>query len=273
MVSPEYFDTLGIRIVAGRGLMRTDRAEKGVAPVVVNQAFAKRFFPGQDPIGKMFGSGSGILKPDHQIVGVASDAQYRSLRERVPPTVYSNSTRDDPSILHVRASGDPGLLINPVRDLVGKLAPGWSIREINLLRDEGERSIWRERLVAQLAIGFAVVAGLLAAIGLYGTLAYYVSRNKRGIGIRVAIGAAPSNIVELLAARVARLIVIGTVLGLAAAFALAGWVRTLLFNVAPSDPLSMGLAVSILAMIAVIALMLPAWRATRIDPGLTLREE
>jgi predicted permease len=282
-VSPGYFDTMGIRIVAGRGLIRTDqpedfegsaRKEPSASPVVVNQAFARRFFREQDPIGKSFGTGQGVLKPTHQIVGVASDSQYRSLREAVPPTFYSlEDPAESISILHVRAAGDPAALINPVRELVKKLAPGWSIREINLLRDEAERSIWRERLVAQLAIGFAVVAGLLAAIGLYGTLAYYVSRNRRGIGIRVAIGAARSNIVELIAGRVVRLIAAGSVLGLAASFALAGWVRALLFGVAPSDPVSMGVAVSVLVVIAACALMLPAWRATRIDPAITLREE
>lgn len=133
--------------------------------------------------------------------------------------------------------------------------------------------IWRERLVAQLAIGFAVVAVLLAAIGLYGTLSYYVSRNRRAIGIRVAIGAARSDIVALLAGRVARLIAAGAALGLAAAFALSGSVRALLFGVAPADPVSMGLAVLLLIAIALVALLLPAWRAMRIDPAVALREE
>jgi ABC-type antimicrobial peptide transport system permease subunit len=157
--------------------------------------------------------------------------------------------------------------------LVKKLAPGWSIREINLLRDEAERSIWRERLVAQLAIGFAVIAGVLAAIGLYGTLAYYVSRNRRGIGIRVAIGAARSDVVALLAGRVARLIAAGAALGLTAALALSEWVRALLFGVPPSDPVSIGIAVLLVVAIAAVALLLPAWRAVRIDPAMTLREE
>lgn len=275
-VSPEYFDTMGIRVIAGRGLARTDsKPEKGILPAVVNQTFARRFFPGQDAVGKVFGSGSRILKASNLIVGVVSDSQYRSLREPVPPTFYTNGfdLQDRPNILHIRAAGDPSSLINPVRELVRKTAPGWSIREINLLRDEAERSIWRERLVAELAIGFAVVAGLLAAIGLYGTLAYYVSRNRRSIGIRVAIGAARGNIIELLASRVARLIAGGAVLGLAASFALSGWVRALLFGIAPSDSVSMGVAMVLLISIAAGALLLPAWRATRIDPSETLREE
>ncbi|HEY3743738.1 MAG TPA: ABC transporter permease [Bryobacteraceae bacterium] len=275
-VSPEYFDTMGIHVIAGRGLARTDsKPDKGILPAVVNQTFARRFFPGQDAVGQVFGSGSPVLKPSNVIVGVVSDSQYRSLREPIPPTFYTNGfdLQDRPNILHIRAAGDPSTLINPVREVVRKLEPGWSIREINLLRDEAERSIWRERLVAELAIGFAVVAGLLAAIGLYGTLAYYVSRNRRSIGIRVAIGAARANIVELLAGRVARLIAGGAVIGLAAAFALSGWVRALLFGVAPSDPVSMGVALVLLISIAAGALLLPAWRATRIDPAETLREE
>ena len=272
-VSPEYFETMGMRIVAGRGLARTDRSGPQRTPVVVNQALARRFFPGQDPIGKIFGTGAGVLKPSHQIVGVVSDSQYRSLREPVPPTIYSNGMEEGAYILHVRAAGDPATLIAPVRELVRKHAPGWRVLEINLLRDEAERSIWRERLVAQLAIGFAIVAGLLAAIGLYGTLAYFVSRNRRGIGIRIAIGAERSDVVALLAGRVTRLIVMGAALGLVASFALSGWVRAMLFGVAPEDPASIGLAVALLIAIAMGALLLPAWRAVRIDPAVTLREE
>ena len=275
-VSPEYFDTMGMRIVGGRGFTPADRADENLTPVVVNQTLARRFFPGLDPIGRFFGTGSDVIKPNCQIIGVVSDSQYRSFREPVPPTFYGSAlAMDDDSvnILHVRAAGDPSSLIAPVRDLVRKLAPGWSIREVNLLRDEAERSIWRERLVAQLAIGFAAIAALLAAIGLYGTLAYYVSRKRRGIGIRVAIGAARSDVVALLARRVTRLIAAGAVLGLLAAFALSGWVRALLFGVAPADPLSMGLAVALLVAIALVASLLPAWRATRIDPAIALREE
>jgi ABC-type antimicrobial peptide transport system permease subunit len=180
---------------------------------------------------------------------------------------------DSPTILHVRAAGDPAMLIGPVRELVRKLAPGYAIREINLLRDEVERSLWRERLVAQLAIGFAVIAGFLAAIGLYGTLAYYVSRNRRSIGIRMAIGAARANIVQLLAGRVARLIVAGLVLGVAASFGVSSWVRSLLSGVSAADPVSLGLAFLLIGGVAAVAALLPAWRATRIDPVVALREE
>ena len=272
-VSPEYFETMGIRLVAGRNLTVNDSADKSITRVVVNQSLANRFFPGQDPIGKMIGGGgrTEVYKPTMQIVGVVSDSQYRSLREPIPPTVYSYGPDED--ILHVRAAGDPASLIKPVRDLVPKLGPGWRVKEVNLLRDEAERSIWRERMVAQLAIGFAAVAGLLAAIGLYGTLAYYVARNRRGIGIRVAIGAARSDVIGLLAGRVAWLILTGAVLGLLAAFSLSETVRALLFGVAPADPVSMGLAMAVLVAIAVVALLLPAWRAVRIDPAITLREE
>ena len=280
VVSPGYFDTMSMRILAGRGFApATGASKEAILPVVVNQAFARRFFPGQDPVGKFFGvaddvgAGGGGLKPTREIVGVVSDARYRNVREPVPPAFYVRAAGRIVSILHVRATGDPAALVAPVRELVKKVAPGWQIREVNLLRDEEERSIWREKLVAHLAIGFACVAGLLAAIGLYGTLAYYVSRNRRGIGIRVAIGAARANIVELLAGRVARLIGAGVVMGLVASFALSGWVRAMLFGVGPSDPVSMGVAAAVLILIAVAALLLPAWRAMRIDPAVTLREE
>lgn len=135
-VSPEYFDMMGIRILAGRGLTMADIEG---SRVVVNQTLARRFFPGQDPIGKRFGSGFDVLTPNYEIVGVVSDAQYRSLREPIPSTFYSNGM-NDAFILHLRAAGDPASLIGPVRELVRKLAPGWSVYEVNLLRDEAERS-------------------------------------------------------------------------------------------------------------------------------------
>lgn len=269
-VSPEYFGTMGIPLVAGRNLTATDGAEQ----IVVNQTLARRFFPGQDPIGKLLGGGgrAGIFKGSSTIVGVVSDSQYRSLREPIPATYYSNGLADA-SILHVRTTGDPASLIKPVRDLVPRLGPGWRVREVNLLRDEAERSIWRERLVAQLAIAFAAVAVVLAAIGLYGTLSYYVSRNKRALGIRVAIGAAQSDVVALLAGRVTRLVTAGAAVGLLASFALSEWVRALLFGVAPVDPLSMGSAVALLVAIAMVSLVVPAVRASRIDPAIALRED
>ena len=269
-VSPEYFDTMGIQLVAGRNLTASDGGEV----VVVNQALARRFFPGQDPIGKMLGDNarSGTFKHGSRVVGVVSDSQYRSLREPIPATYYWNGLAEA-SILHIRTTGDPASLIKPVRELVPRLGPGWRVREVNLLRDEAERSIWRERLVAQLAIAFAAVAAVLAAIGLYGTLAYYVSRNRRAIGIRVAIGAAQSDVVALLARRVTRLIAMGAAVGLLAVFALSEVVRALLFGVAPTDPLSIGSAVALLAAIAAVSLLVPAVRASRIDPAIALRED
>ena len=270
-VSPDYFETMGIRFIAGRNLTAADPDKN----VVVNQALVRRFFPNGDPLGKTLGSAprGQEFKSSMEIIGVVSDSQYRSLREPVPPTFYGKLSDDGMPILHLRVAGDPAGLVGPVRELIPKLGPGWRVKEVNLLRDEAERSIWRERLVARLAIGFAVVAVALAAIGLYGTLAYYVARNRRSIGIRLAIGAERADIVGLLAARVVRLIVGGAALGLAAAFLLRESVRVMLFGIPPSDPMSLSGAVLVVGAIAAVALLLPAWRAVRIDPAITLREE
>ena len=271
-VSPEYFETMGIRVVAGRGFVRSDRPQDGIQPTIVNQAFVRRFFPGVDPIGRLFGRGSSVIKPTERIVGVVSDSQYRGLREPVPPVYYHNVPDEGP-ILHIRSFGDPASLVAPLRQLLLSVAKGWSIREVNLLSDELARSMWRERLVAQLVTGFAIVAGLLAAVGLYGTLAYYVSRSRRSLGIRVAIGASRAAIVLMLMVRVGGLIVAGAVFGWLASVLLAGWVSSLLFGITPSDPLSVVSALTILVLTVLLAAVVPTVRALSIDPAITLREE
>lgn len=276
--SPEYFDTMAIRIAAGRNFEPGDAEAKqnDVTPVIVNQAFARRFFAGQDAVGKLFGTGAGPIKPALRVIGIVTDARYRSLREPIPPTIYQPLTGDrlgGPLILHVRTSGDPSALIAPVRRLVEKAAPGFAIKEVNLLRDEVERSIWRERLVAQLAIAFALVAVVLAAVGLYGSLAYYVARHRRSIGIRIAIGADAGAVVGLLANRVAVLVGSGVAIGIAGAFAVSRLTEALLYGVAPTDPVSIAAAGLVAVMVAVMSVALPAAQAIRVDPAVALREE
>jgi predicted permease len=292
-VSPEYFDTMGMRIVAGRGFTETDRPPDNFAAVpavpavptdqrrpsrvIVNEAFARRFFHGENPIGKLVGGApsQGVVKAGMQIVGVVSDAKYRSLREPVPPTMYSFRSRasDNRFILHIRTANRPDAIINPVREALRSIDPQLPIVEIHTLAEEVSASLWSERLVATLATIFGALAALLTAVGLYGLLAYAVAQRTREIGIRMALGARLSDISHTIGGQALAMVACGLIVGIAAAFLAAPAVRSLLYGIAPHDALTLCLTVVFLLVIAVAATVVPILRALRIDPATALRQE
>ncbi len=271
-VTPDYFDTMGIRILAGHGF--TGREAAGPpTPVVVNQALTHRFFPGRDPIGEHLG-GSDPSKPGFEIIGVASDAKYRSLREEIPPTVYMPEPLGNrATILHVRTANDPSGIINAVRGLLRSLDARLPFYEIHTLQQEVDASLWQERLVAALSSVFGMMAAALAGIGLYGMLAQAVAQRKREIGIRMALGALPGAIVRLVSWQAMAPVVAGVVIGLAAFVMASRWIANLLYGVRPADPATIILAVAFVAAMAVVAVTLPAWQAVKVDPSKALREE
>jgi predicted permease len=269
VVSPEYFSTVGIRFVAGRNYRGTEPRDARPTPEVVNQAFARRFFPGLDPVGRLFGA-----KAEFQVIGVVSDAKYRSLREPVPPTVYRLLRPSaDSFILHVRTRQRPESIISPVQTIMRGLDPQLPFYEIKTLAEEVQSSLWSERLVAALASLFAALAALLAAIGIYGLLSYTVAQRTREIGIRMALGARIWNILRLVSAQVIGMVASGIALGLAASVAAAPWIRHLLFGVSASDVRTLTATVLFVMLIAAAATALPAGRAVRIEPGVALRQE
>jgi predicted lysophospholipase L1 biosynthesis ABC-type transport system permease subunit len=234
--------------------------------VVVNQQFARRFFPNENPVGRVFGQ-----KGDFEIAGVVTDAHYRSLREPVPPTYYSLQTSGD-FTLYVRTRRQPESLIQPVRQAFAALAPTLAFTEVHTLAEEVDDSAAPERLTAILASIFGVFAALLAAVGLYGLLAYAVAQRRREIGIRMALGARPRAIARLVGGQALVLVAIGVVLGMAGALLLAPMASALLYNVGPSDPASMIAAAALVALVATLAALIPAARAARVDPAVALRE-
>ncbi len=264
-VTPEYFDAIGIRLVAGRTLEGSDAGAKP-ARVVVNQALVQHFFPNQDPLGRVLGS-----KGEWVIAGVVSDAHYRSLREPIPPTLYT-PLNDGDFTLYVRTRRRPESLIQPVRRTFAELAPTLSFTEIHTLAEEMDDSAAPERLTAILASIFGILAALLAAVGLYGLLAYAVAQRQREIGIRMALGAQPQSIARLVGGQALVLVVIGVVVGLAAALVLAPMANALLYGVGPSDPWSMAAAALLVALVAGVAAFVPAARAARVDPAVALRD-
>jgi predicted permease len=271
-VSPDYFSTMGMHFTAGRNYTASEPLGARPQPRVVNEAFARLLFPGLDPLGRLFGS-----KGEYQIAGVVSNAKYRSLREPVPPTVYSlwgpGFKMVESFILHVRTRARPESIVRPVNGVMRSMDPQLPFYEIKTLAEEVESSLWSERLVAGLASAFAVIATLLAGIGIYGLLSYTVAQRTHEIGIRMALGAMPLNILNLVSLRVAALVAGGIALGAAGSAATAQWIAHLLYGVSARDAATMSAAAIFVVFIAAAATAIPVARAISIEPVTALRQE
>jgi predicted permease len=277
-VSSDFFGTMSMPILNGRGFTATDRDTKSPAPVVINEAFARTFFPGQNPIGKTFGNGQPgeIAKADNRVVGVVGDSKYRSLREPLLPIFYSPMelrTYEGTQYLYVRTQGPPEQIIAAVRNTLAQLDPRLPFSEIVTMQQQVSESLWQERLLAVLAAVFSIVSILMAATGLYGLLAYDASQRTREFGIRIAVGAQRSRVASLLLRDLVRIVLPGAAAGVLLCILLSRLVASALYGVRPSDPVSFSTALLAVATIAAAAGSLPVWRATRIDPAVILRDE
>ena len=276
-ISPEYFDTMRIPLLAGRNF-RADEPESKPSRVIVNRAFVRRFFPTVDPIGGRFGVGTDKIVPgDYEIIGVVGDAKYRSLREVAPPTVYhfrfSDPKFNPGFILHVRTSNQPESIIQPVRRVLNDIDPRLPFFEVRTLAEEVDATLWAERLLAWLSTVFAVVAAVLATLGVYATLAYAISQSRREIGIRVALGAQVPDVLRLFSARPMRFAALGVLLGVAGFYAATPAFRSVLYEVSSTDPITMISAVAAVLAIALAATVVAVSGALRVDPAIVLRDE
>ena len=276
-VTPGYFDTLGIHILAGQDFYWSDDNKQKPQKVIVNRAFVRRFFPGQDALGKLFGARGpdGLAMPQDRIVGVVTDAKYRSLREPIPPTVYSPVVNGFGSgfILHVRTRDNPVAVIAPVREILRRLAPGLPFIEVRTLRQEVEASLWQERLLAWLSTLFGGFAALLAGIGLYGSLDFGVKARRREIGVRAALGASPSRLVRFLSREALLVMSAGAAAGVTFYAASAKWIRQALYGVTSSDPLALAAALLVVTIVVLLAIVSAVWRASHMDAASALRQE
>ncbi|MGI9071955.1 MAG: ABC transporter permease [Bryobacteraceae bacterium] len=280
-VTTDYFESLGIPLMAGRNLEISD-AGKIPAPIVVNRAFADFFFPHQNAVGKAVVQGvDGTKPPTAIIVGVVGTAKYRSLREQDPPIYYSVTDDKNPGgmmyersgMMYVRTYADPARVINATRRILRRLAPNVPIIEAFTLEQEVQNSLWQERLVTILCAFFGITALLLSATGLYGALAYSVARRSRELGIRVAIGAQARHILQTVCLRMIVAVALGLLGGLLCSVAVMRLAASLVFGVRPDDPLSFVLAAAVLMLCIFFAAVPPARRATKTDPALALRAE
>ena len=276
-VASGYFTTMGMRVLDGREFRAgdpspstdADRPAPGVA--IVNEAFARVYFDGRSPVGRrivMKSSSSPI-----EIVGMTSDAVYFSVRETVHPVVYIPLEPRYGATLLIRTAAGAGDLGRVLRTEVPRARPGLVVRDVAPFAVLVTQQMLRERLLAALSAFFAVLALLVAAIGMYGVLNYAVTRERREIGLRMALGARPAHVVGLITTRWLAVVFAGTAVGLAAGLAFGRTVRTLLFGIEPTDPLTLMAPIMALTAAAALASLPPSIRAVRIDPAESIRSE
>jgi len=271
IVGPNYFATMGIPIVAGRDFNAQDR-EGSPQVVVVNEVFARRYFGG-NAVGKRLRFGS--KEPFREIVGVARNAKYRNLREEPLPFIYTPLAQEPQSgmTLMVRTGGDPGALVGAVRSEVHALNKDVPLFEVQTMTDRIAGELAADRVVAVLLSVFGVGALLLATIGIYGVVAFAVAQRTHEIGIRIALGADRPDILKLILGQGMVLITIGAGAGLALALTATQLLKSLLFGVSATDPLTFVSVVSVLIGVALLACYVPARRAMKVDPLVALRYE
>jgi putative ABC transport system permease protein len=277
IVTPNFFNTLRIPIHNGRDFAATDTGTS--APVViVSESFAKKFFPSENPIGKHIkpGIGDGV-HPEamHEIVAVVGDVKMNSLIKDARPTYYlalSQCGVNAPTLV-MRTSGDPTALTTPLRTLIGSINRDVPIYHIHTLEDMVSVAASQPRFQTLLLSSFAVMALLLSAIGLYAVLSYMVAQRTNEMGLRIALGAQRGNVLALILKRGLVLAGIGLVIGLGAAAVLTRYVSSQIYGVHAFDPLTYIVVTVLLVVISVVASLAPAWRAARVDPMKTLREQ
>jgi len=272
VVGPRYFETMEVPLLRGRGFTDADRpGAPGV--VVVNEAFAKRFWGDADPIGKRISRG-GENGPWMEVVGLARDGKYVSITESPRPFVYYPQLQmPDGITMLVRMSGDPRRLVSPVRREVATAAPTWMIERPRTLEEHIGASLLPQRIAAGLLGAFGVVALLLAAVGLYGVVAFAVAQRTREIGIRVALGAQSREVLGLMLRQGMTLAGIGLLVGIPLAVVVAKLVSGFLVGAGAADPLVFVGAASLLALVTLAASYVPARRASKVDPMLALRSQ
>ena len=271
-VSPGFFETMRIPFRGRDFAENEDQKESRV--VLVNETFARKFFPKQDSIGKRINF-SGPKDPLWEIIGVCGDGKYNSLGEAPMPAVFRPQFRDYDTLctLVVRTNGDPRAIIPALRNEIQKMDITLPIYDVKTLTEHMDIPFFPARMAANVLGSFGVLALVLAAIGIYGVMSYVVAGRTREIGLRMALGAQFRHVRQLILRQGMMLATIGLVLGLAIVFVLARFLKSMLYGISPSDPLTFTTITILLAGVALLACLIPAQRATRVDPMVALRDE
>jgi predicted permease len=274
VVGPDYFTTMGIPLLAGRGFGPQD-TDKSQRVAVISETLARRFFPQGSPLGRRFGTNGPTSSEEIEVIGVVKDVKAGSLTEQTRPMAYYPHAQLPQPLDNfvVRFAGAPEAVVPQVRQALKQVNRNLPIDDVLSLSEHVGRSLVQQKLVARLASFFGLLALLLACVGLYGVLSYGVARRTNEIGIRMALGAPSRAVLWLVLREAFTLVLIGAGLGLAASLAATRAASTLLFELKPNDPLTLTLATLLLLAVAALAGYLPARRAARVDPLVALRDE
>jgi predicted permease len=274
----DYLATLELPLLRGRAFTAQDNTPDQPKVAVVNQAFAKRYFGTEDVVGRRFGLGRAKDAPEVEIVGLLRDAKYSDVRYAVEPSAFVpysqlNSANAGTGHFVLRFSGGEAALTTAVRGAVREIDATLPVTNIRTQQQQIDRLFTQERLFASLCSVFGGLALALAAVGLYGLMSYAVLRRTGEIGLRMALGALPRGVLWMVVRESLGLVVLGVLLGIAAAAAATRWIESMLFGLSTTDPAAYGLGAALLLVVATVACLLPARRAARIDPMKALRTE
>jgi predicted permease len=270
-VSPEYFQTIGLPVLRGRGLTPDDERPEAAPVIVVNEAFAHRYFGDQDPLGARLTQ----WELTREIVGVVANERFRGLAEEVPPAIYPTFSQTPFSgfYLLARSRERPESVVSRAREIVRGIDPELALGEVATLDERVAQSVAEPRFTTTLFAFFASLALALAAVGIYGLMSHTVGRRSRELGVRMSLGARPGDVLSLVLGEGARVAALGIALGVLVSLLVARAFESFLFEVRPFDPLTLVSVAVVAAAAALLATYVPARRASRIDPIRTLREE
>jgi putative ABC transport system permease protein len=274
-ISPGYFRTMGVPLISGREFAAADTL--GAPKVaIVNEAFAKKFNLGRGAVGKHMAQGTGDVKLDIEIVGLVQDAKYSEVKQEVPPLFfrpYRQAEQVGAISVYVRGAGEPAHLLRSIPPVMARLDPNLPIEDLKTMPQQVRENVFLDRMISTLAASFAFLATLLAAVGLYGVLAYTVSQRTREIGLRMALGADGPRVRHMILKQVGWMTLIGAAAGVTGAYYLGRAAASLLFELEPYDPVVIVSSVVVLAIVALGAGYIPAYRASRVHPMQALRYE
>jgi putative ABC transport system permease protein len=274
-IGPDYFKTLGVPLIAGREFTRADAL--GTAKVaIVNEKFASKFNIARDPVAKHIAEGGGSRPLDIEIVGVVRDSKYSDVKREAPPLFFRPYRQDERLgglTFYLRTGSDPQALLATIPKVVSRLDPNLPVVDLRTLVEQVRQNVFLDRFISVLSAAFAALATLLAAIGLYGVLAYTVAQRTREIGLRMALGAAPARVQSMVLRQVGTMTALGGAIGLTAAIWLGRLAQSLLFEMNGSDLAVLTSSAVALTLVALAAGIIPARRASNIDPMKALRYE
>jgi predicted permease len=272
-LSPGYFETMRIPFLEGRDFRRSDIAEQATV-AIVNHRFAEHFFKGKSALGKRVGWGGGPnSKLTIEIIGVVADSLYEGPREGVRRQVFVPNWGRNSAAFYVRTNSKSSSAYGVIRNEVKQLDASMPVYEMKTLEAQLDETLLTDRLIALLSAGFGLLATVLASIGLYGVMAFVVARRRKELGIRLALGAQPGLVIWMVMREVLLLLSIGLLVGIPAAMALGRLVSAQLYGIQPNDPWMAGWTMMLLTAVSTAAGLIPAHRASRIDPILALRYE